>query len=384
MQRPERVAEVSASFVFESEPRLTGTSVFALVITVQFCKRVFIALLLPVVLWALTETVRAQSSDQSLPTPVLANEINGRIAALDLGDSRLTRHFYAFEGNPGDVLITMSSKNLNGDIDVFTAVNFRPLIKTSLYASSQSPEVTKGIYLRRHQILILRVEARTPSDAEGTYHVRFGGSFAPFSGGIPVAENTEPESDSALSTRGTKRLSSVGATIPEPVVETPPVTAETKPAENAAEKPAAETEAAKKAAAAKAKQTRSTVRNTRGRTPRPARPKPAKPDTEAAKTSEAKTEQAKTDEAKKEAGAGEEKAAPEPAKLETPAKTNTQEGPLPGAHLIIESKDGTRIDRPMSTVRRVVVEGGMIVIVLKTGKIERIPMSTVARMAIEP
>ena len=38
----------------------------------------------------------------------------------------------------------------------------------------------------------------------------------------------------------------------------------------------------------------------------------------------------------------------------------------------------------MSTVRRVVVEGGMIVIVLKTGHIERIPMSSVARMAIEP
>jgi hypothetical protein len=58
--------------------------------------------------------------------------------------------------------------------------------------------------------------------------------------------------------------------------------------------------------------------------------------------------------------------------------------PLTGAHLIIESKDGTKIDRPMSSIRRVVVEGSMIVVVMKTGKIERIPMSTVARMAIEP
>ena len=57
--------------------------------------------------------------------------------------------------------------------------------------------------------------------------------------------------------------------------------------------------------------------------------------------------------------------------------------PQLGARLIIEEKDGTRIDRPMSTVRRVVVEGGVIVIVLKTGRIERIPMSNVARMAIE-
>lgn len=351
----------------------------------QFRKRFLAALVLPVLLWAVTETARAQSSDQSLPTPVLSNEINGRVAPRDLGDPRVTRHFYAFEGSPGDLLITIDSKNLNGDMDIFTAVTFRPLTKTSIYASSQSPEVTKGIYLRTRQILILRVEARTPNDEEGTYHVRFGGSFAPFSGGIPVAENAEAESDSAAPTRGTKRLSSVGATIAEPVVETPPVTAEPKPAENAAKKPAEETEAAKKAAAGKAKPTRSTARNSRVRTPRPARPKPAKPNTEPAKNSETKTEEAKTEEAKKEAGAGEEKAAPaDTAKSETPAKPNVQEVQLPGAHLIIESKDGTKIDRPMSTVRRVVVEGGLIIIVLKTGKIERIPMSAVARMAIEP
>jgi len=354
------------------------------VITVQFRKRFLAALVIPILLWAATKTAQAQSSDQSLPTAVLSNEINGRVAALDLGDARLTRHFYAFEGNPGDLLITIDSKNLNGDMDIFTAVTFRPLTKTSIYASSQSPEVTKGIYLRTRQILILRVEARTPNDEEGTYHVRFGGSFAPFSGGIPVAENTEAESDSAAPTRGTKRLSSVGATIAEPVVETPPVTAEPKPEENPAEKPAEDTEAAKKAAAGKTKPTRSTARNSRGRTPRPARPKPAKPDTEAAKTSETKTEEAKTEEAKKEAGAGEEKSAADSAKVETPAKPSTQEVPLPGAHLIIESKDGTRVDRPMSTVRRVVVEGGLIIIVLKTGKVERIPMSEVARMAIEP
>ena len=55
-----------------------------------------------------------------------------------------------------------------------------------------------------------------------------------------------------------------------------------------------------------------------------------------------------------------------------------------GSHLIIEEKDGTRIVRPMSTVRRVLVEGPTIVVVLKTGRIERFAMSDVARMAIEP
>ena len=51
---------------------------------------------------------------------------------------------------------------------------------------------------------------------------------------------------------------------------------------------------------------------------------------------------------------------------------------------MIEEKDGTRIDRPMSSVRRVVIEAGTIVVVLKTGRIERFPMSAVVRMAIEP
>jgi hypothetical protein len=341
---------------------------------VRFRKQLFVALLLPGLLGAITSVIFGQSSDQGLPTAVLANEINGRITALDLGDSRLTRHFYAFEGTPGDLLITIDSKNLNGDMDIFTAVTFRPLMKTTLYANSQAGEVTKGIYLRTRQILILRVEARTPNDDEGSYHIRFGGSFAPFSGGIPVAENTAPQEDSARPNRGNKRLSSVGATIAEPVVDLPPPTVETKPPAET-EKPAAESAAVKKPA----RPTRPLGRNSRGRA-RPA-PKPATPDAKTAKTSGEKTEAAKPEAPKKEAG--EEK--PETASSEkTDAAKPAQEVPLAGAHLIIESKDGTKIDRPMSTVRRVVVEGGMIVVVLKTGKIERIPMSGVARMAIEP
>ncbi len=345
----------------------------------RFRQQLFVALVLFGLLCAITPAAFGQSSDQSLPTPVLANEINGRITALDLGDARLTRHFYAFEGTPGDLLITIDGKNLNGDMDIFTAVTFRPLMKTSIYANSQAGAVTKGIYLRARQILILRVEARTPNDDAGSYRIRFSGSFEPFSGGIPVAENTEPQD--TRPSRGGKRLSSAGATIAEPAVDTPPVVAEPKPtSEN--EKPAEDTTAAKKSTAAKPANARTTRsnRNSRGRArPAPPKPAPSTSDTEAAKTSAAKP-----DEAKKEAGAGEEKSAADSAKSETPDKPNAQEAPLPGAHLIIESKDGTKIDRPMSTVRRVVVEGGMIVIVLKTGKIERIPMSAVARMAIEP
>jgi hypothetical protein len=329
----------------------------------------------------------AQSSDQGLPTPVLNNEINGRIKPLDLGDARLTRHFYAFEASPGDLLITIDSKNLNGDIDIFTAVTFRPLMKTSVYASSQTPEVTKGIYLRTHQILILRVEARPPGDEPGTYHVRFGGTFERFSGGIPVAEASSAESEETTEKSGANRLTSAGATIPRPPSESVE-TAEAKPSpsptpENVAEKPAEEAEAARKTTAT-SRRTTSRPPPRRGSRPAPkqtnspkktetaARIEPPKPETETAKTETEKPSEEKPAVTEK------------PAETATPpAKTKTQES-LPAARLIIEEKDGTRIDRPMSTVRRVTIEGNAIVIILKTGKIERIAMADVARMSIEP
>lgn len=342
-------------------------------------QRLSIVSLLAVLVAAIT--VSAQSSDQSLPTPVLSNEIEGSIAPLDLGDSRVTRHFYAFEGTPGDLVLTVNSRNLNGDMDIFTAVTFRPLMKVTIYANTIPPEVTKSIYLRTKQILILRVEARSPNDDAGDYRIRFSGAYAPFSGGIPVAESGAEKTEVAGNKPGTRRVNSVGATIAEPPSETPSATPEPTPkAETATEKSTEDKEA--KTAPPRSARTRpprsSTARNPRRRTP-PARPKPTPPKTETATTN--------TQEPKKEAGEGEGKSA-----VSTPEKTATDEkpaaqeptAPQPGARLIIEEKDGTRIERPMSTIRRVVVEGGGIVIVLKTGRIERIPMSNVSRMAIEP
>ena len=358
-----------------------------------------VTFLIATVLCVVVSTGFAQSSDQSLPTPVLTSEVNGTIAPLDLGDSRVTRHFYAFDASPGDLIITTDSKNLNGDIDVFTAVTFRPLMKTTMYANTQMPEVTKSIFLRVHQILILRIEARTPSDEAGSYHIRFRGSFEPFSGGIPVAEATESTAESPRSSRGTKRVSSVGATIAEPPAE---ATAKTKPtpapvsepravatgpeAENS--KPA--TEGPKKAEVPKsttAKTTaRSTPRNSRRRTP--ARSKPAAQPKESAETSanKSETEPAKeSDTVKKETPAGGKSNAAVSKTTATPEQPAQEITPPPtGVRLVIEQKDGTKIDRPMSTVRRVVVEGNVIVIVLNTGRIERVPMSVVTRMAIEP
>lgn len=313
-------------------------------------------------LTALAVTARAQSTDQTLPTPVLSNEISGRISPLDLGDPRLTRHFYAFEATPGDLLITLESKNLNGDVDVFTAVTFRPLMKTTMYADVQSREIAKGLYLRARQILILRVEARTPNDEPGSYHIRFGGTFAKFSGGIPVAEPAEV-AENETEKSGANRLSSVGANIPR-AAEEKVETTETKPPEKTAEETApAKTETAVKRPATSR---RTSPRNPR-RTTRPAAKPAVQKPPETAKTETTETE-------------------PKPTENETPEKVKTQEiAPQPaGARLVIEEKDGTRIDRPMSSVRRVTIDGSAIVIFLKNGRIERIPMSEVNRMAIEP
>ena len=336
----------------------------------------------------------AQSSDQDLPTAVLSNEITGAIPALDLGDPRLTRHYYAFEATPGDLIVTVNSRNLNGDVDIFTAVTLRPLTKISVYANTLPPEVTKSLYFRTRQILILRVEARTPNDDTGTYRITFGGSFQPFSGGIPVAENVE-SSDQTSSDRGSNRLSSVGATLPRPPEEAKPE--EPKPAEPVVETPK-EDEVAKKPAP-KPRTTRSTPRSTArnrpARTPRSKPPATEKPKTEEPKSETATTEPATTETAK-----------PKTAKTAKPRKARTEETKAAaaegeeksgettatkpaaqeeaGPHLIIERTDGTRIDRPMSSVRRVIVESGVIVVVLKNGRSERIPMSGVSRMAIEP
>lgn len=344
-------------------------------------QRFFIVVALFLSLVFIAHKAAAQSTDQSLPTPVLSNEINGRITALDLGDPRLTRHFYAFEGVPGDLLVTVTSQNLNGDVDIFTAITFRPIMKITMYASPLTPEITKSFYLRNRQVLILRVEARTPNDDVGSYHIRFGGAYEPFSGGIPVAEeSTEQSTDIARTSGGSRRLSSVGAKLEEPVSEPTPTPVNKAAVETANNPPAS-------AKVTKPKSPRTPPpRTARGRSSRTSRSRPTSTATQA-KPEPSKTDADKNENAeiKKEPPAETKPAAAEE-KPSTPDKPPVQEPviPQPAARLIIEEKDGTKIDRPMSTIRRVVVEGGTIVIVLKTGRIERVPMTIVARMSIEP
>jgi hypothetical protein len=333
----------------------------------------FVCLLAAVLATALS--LRAQSLDPNAPAPVRSNTVNGRIPARDLGDSRLTDHYYAFTGTPGDLIITVQGQNLNGDVDVFTAGTLRPLIKMTLYAEISAP-VTKGIYLRKREDLILRIEARSPNDDDGTYRLFFGGSFEPIAGGPDVAENETPTptTETPAGGRRTKRVNSVGATISEPE---PPVTEaaatptpEAKPIESPtpAEKPAETADAAKPAAPAGAPRSRKAPPRRVGTTARARRPAP--------KTTPAR-------EPSETAGTTEPATTKEPAR--SPAETPAAEPqPEVGPRLVIETTDGTLINRAMSGVRRVTVENGQVVVVGKDGKIDRILLANVVRMSIAP
>jgi hypothetical protein len=313
--------------------------------------------------------VPAQSTNVDQPTPVISNRVAGEILARDIGDSRLTRHFYVLTGMPGDLMMTVESRNLNGDVDLFQSGSLRPLAKVSVYAGEVSTSTSKSIYLRQRETIILRVEARTPNDDKGEYRITFSGGFEAM-----AAPAGQPETDSATeqpavgARRGsTRRVSSVGARIEEPVEP-----AKTTPSETTSERADDSGNAASNRSSDSGATTTSPEPVTTARTQRPpaargnrrgrGRATPARPPETA------------TQNRSEPATAGE----PPPAVVARPT------GIEAGAKLVIETRDGMRVERFMNTVRRVTIENGQIVVFMRDGKITRHPMTNVLRMAIEP
>ena len=337
----------------------------------------------------------AQSSEANYPTPVLAGELSGRIAARDVGDARRTRHFYIFRGTEGDLVVNLETSELLGDVDVFLATGFRPLVKFTLFGDAA--RLSKSFYLRKEETLVLRVEARAVGDAEGTYRVTFGGSFLPAP--PELANQTRPEAptlSSAEPSRNTRRVTSTGARIEEPRAE--PV-------------PAAETATAEPTPAPTPTPARTTGRrstnNRRGRNTRPAPPR-ARPSESAAQPTPATPESTGAKPAEDTTAA-----APSPTPTSTsrrrgtraPSRRSTRESagargteppaqppadaqpapaPAPTQRLIIVTKDGETLERDMSGVRRVTVENNQVVIVGRDGKVTRRPLADILRMSIEP
>lgn len=300
----------------------------------------------------------AQSQDVSYPTPAGTNEISGRITARDIGDARLTRHFYILTGTPGDLIFSVTSNNLNGDVDLFTAGSLRPLGKISMYAGSRPSSAEKTVFLKQRESLILRVEARTPNDNEGTYSIRFAGTFEPvLTTPASSDESATGETTSTIerSDRGVHRVTSAGARIDEPEPE-PETTARTETTTNP--EPVTETPAPVEPAT----KPEPPARTTRARRPASRRRTRANPTRPA--PSETVTETTSNDTAT--------------------SNVPTDSG-MVSPRLIIETRDGMRIERFMSTVRSVTVQNGQIVIVSSDGrKTERFSLATILKMTIEP
>lgn len=344
--------------------------------------RIFRILCIFCVLFGSILFVQAQSTNQNFPTPVTTNEINGKIKARDLGDARLTSYFYTFTGNQGDVFINVVTKNFDGDIDVFTANNLRPLTKITVYSDNPENETGRIVYLRQTEKIILRIEGRTPNDEPATFRIKFAGSFEPLKAVAETGDQNLPEVKTE--NEGEIRVNSVGTIIeakPKPTPKTKAeekteIVAETKKEDVKTEKPAKKVKEKKaqtdEVAAKKDKEKEESEKELE-------KPKETKPPKVVITDTLPKTEEKEAEKT------GESK---EEAKTETKKKTTKKEktvepNPLENIMLVVLFKDGTKIERPMSEVLRVNVDKGMLTIVSKDGSIGKYSILDVAEMTIK-
>lgn len=324
-----------------------------------------------------THSIQAQSTDQSFPTAVTTNQISGTIRARDIGDPRLTTYFYVFSGAQGDIFINVVSRNLDGDIDVFTANGLKPLTKIRVYSDSSDNETGRIIYLRQNEKLLLRVEGRSPNDEPATFQIKFAGSFLAEKATTETEKNDAPQVKAE--NNGEVRVNSVGTIIeikPKPTpkpVETPVITETAKTVTETIEEKAEtvqSTEKNEKAEVTTEKEMLESAVNEE----KPAETKQEKPRLEVVITDNlAKpTEEKKAEVTKKEVETTTEK-----------AETEREVNPLENIKLIVIFKNGTKIERPMSEILRVNVVKGILTIIHKDGSEGRYSILDVAEMTIK-
>jgi hypothetical protein len=346
-------------------------------------------------------SISAQSTSQSFPTPVTSGEISGTVRARDLGDARLTSYFYVLDGRQGDIFINVVTKNFDGNIDVFTADNLRPLTKIVVYSDTPDSETGRVVYLRQPQKLILRIEGRTPDDNPATYRIKFAGSFSPLAEVAATDETKQPEVKT--DEESGVRVNSVGTIIEVRPKPTPTPAAETtaraektepvKPAEPDVAKPDPET-VAENTRPAEKPAPESKPKTSRTRKPKQ-KPEVVVADNAAVPEKRDEAAENKSD-AEKTAPetvieqAGSEGAKPAAPKTRKTAKNAAAKfpksiapGELVNINLVIMFKDGTKIERSMSDVLKVGVDQGILTIIYKNGSIGRYSILEVAKMTIE-
>lgn len=344
------------------------------------------------ILLVFSSFAQAQSINQNFPTPITSGEISGMIPARDIGDARLTSYFYVFNATQGDVFINVVTSNLNGDIDVFTADNLRPLAKITLYADASDSETGRVIYLRQPAKLILRIEGRTPNDNAAKFRIKFAGSFVL----AESAENEIVEMPVVKTENQTNvRVNSVGTIVeikpkltPKPkeaAIETKPVKdREIDALENLAEK-----SPKKENARSDEKDQPNNIQNKNKR------------DTDIADQISTQKKNDVQRRSKKDAPAENTQPVPESgtnkiiagreinkkSDLKVVEKPKIVKSVPPAAleniRLIILFKDGTRIERPMSEVLKFGIDKGVLTVVLKDGTIGRYSLLDVEKTTIE-
>ena len=311
---------------------------------------------------ALSVSVWAQSSDAAFPSPVTSSELSGTIKARDMGDPRLTTYYYVFDGGQGDIFVNVVSKNLTGDIDIFTEAGLRPLTKIVLYADAGGSETGRLIYLRRPERLILRVQGRTPGDEAATFQIKFAGAFVAMSPAkddrAPTIDPASGDSDVTVNSVGTivasrpKSKPSPRAT-PSDIASDDTATAEKKatsdekPKSREVKKPVVvvdEISGVSEETSARPKKPATVAR-------RPVRQRPrstvAKP-----------------------------KATP-------PLKEEEAVDPLANVRLVVTMKDGAVIEKRLSELIRFSFDKGVLTLIGKDGNIVRYPMVDVAQVTVQ-
>lgn len=339
-------------------------------------------------------TLFAQSTDQNFPTPVRATEISGVIKARDVGDSRLTTHFYTFEGGQGDLFINVQTTNFSGDVDIYVVPGLRPLTKMVMYADAASSETGRVVYLRKPETILLRIEGRTPGDDEAAYRIKFAGSFL-----ASKAPDMAPDAPKAnAETQSNVRVNSVG-TIIEVIPKATPEAKETVPTgaaeratnlERPAEKNSSEVEAKSSDPVTEEAPRKQEVvvtdplaesarpkppprRNNRSRANRAASPPAEERSTDAAAQPKPEVP----------SGASPKSASSTRRSGKARVEKAGEPDPMANVRLVIRFKDGSVIERPMTEVSRFSVERAILTVISRDGSTGRYRMQEVAGVSIE-
>jgi hypothetical protein len=331
-----------------------------------------------------------QSTSLDFPTPVSTDQIAGRIRARDIGDSRLTSHYYLFETGTGDVLLNIETSNLNGDVDIYTAGSLKPLLKASVYAVGYATVMQRQVYLRLPSRLILRIEGRTPNDDPGIYKIKFSGVFKPVAvSSVPRNPGDPRVSSSEASEGAVARVNSAGTIIEEIKPIPPPETPK-------APKTTTTTAATKNTPRARVRTNASAPKPKPAETSKPKSPAPDNTTSKTKTIDKSKTPDKAADKAKEKAAGDTEAskratgAKTSPGAKKSPVSKATTAGkakeepadPLAGVSLMIKMKDGDRLSYPMSDVVRVNVDKSVVTVVLKNGEIHRLSLLDISEMKI--